>query len=62
MSIVKRLLNNSLLKDAGIYTGFAVSDRLLPFILLPIITRYLGPVEYGIYATFQALIAFFLPY
>lgn len=61
MTLIKRILRNNLFKDAGIYTGFAIFDRLLPFILLPIITRYLEPVEYGIYATFQALIAFFLP-
>jgi O-antigen/teichoic acid export membrane protein len=53
---------SKLAKDAGIYTAFTVFDRAVPFLLLPIITRFLSPDEYGFYVTFQTLLSFFIPF
>lgn len=53
---------SKLAKDAGIYTAFTVFDRAVPFLFLPIITRFLSPDEYGVYVTFQTLLSFFIPF
>jgi len=57
-----KIKQSRLAKDAGIYTTFSVFDRAVPFLFLPIITRYLSPDEYGIYVTFQTLLSFFVPF
>ncbi|MBX7046445.1 MAG: oligosaccharide flippase family protein [Ignavibacteria bacterium] len=57
-----RFLKSRLAKDAGVYTTFTVLDRAVPFILLPVITRFLSPDEYGVYVTFQTLLSFFVPF
>ncbi|MBS1492660.1 MAG: oligosaccharide flippase family protein [Bacteroidetes bacterium] len=57
-----KLTNSKLAKDASVYTAFTVFDRAVPFLFLPIITRFLSPDEYGVYVTFQTLISFFIPF
>lgn len=57
-----KLRESKLAKDAGIYTAFTVFDRAVPFLFLPIITRFLLPDEYGVYVTFQTLLSFFVPF
>jgi len=39
-----------------------ILNKSLPFILLPIITKYLSPEEYGLYSLYQVLITFLLPF
>ncbi len=39
------------------YAGFNVINQAIPFFLLPIMTRYLTPTDYGIVATFSVLLA-----
>jgi O-antigen/teichoic acid export membrane protein len=41
-----------LLRQTGIYTASQLISRALPFLLLPILTRYLTPADYGIVAMF----------
>jgi O-antigen/teichoic acid export membrane protein len=60
--VFHRFLNSSLIKKAGVYATFRIVDRVIPFLLLPFITRALAPEEYGIYIIFQALISFVLPF
>lgn len=59
---LSKIKQSRLAKDAGIYTAFSVFDRAVPFLFLPIITRYLSPDEYGVYVTFQSLLSFFVPF
>jgi len=47
--------NNLLLKNASTYFGANVINGLIPFILLPILTRYLSVESYGQVAIFQTL-------
>lgn len=47
--------NNLLLKNASTYFGANVINGLIPFILLPILTRYLTVEAYGQVAIFQTL-------
>ncbi|WP_376869692.1 lipopolysaccharide biosynthesis protein [Aeromonas veronii] len=46
-----------LVKKAGIYFISNVLNAAIPFLLLPVLTRVLTPVEYGEIAIFQTLVA-----
>ncbi len=47
--------------DAAVYTVANVLNRAFPFFLLPVLTRYLTPAEYGTYVMYQVLLNFILP-
>ena len=51
------IFNHKLFKNTFIYTGTNVINKAIPFFLLPIMTRYLTPIDYGIVATFNVLLA-----
>lgn len=53
---------NSLIKTASIYTAGGIISQLPPFLLLPILTRYLTPEDYGYVGTFQAILIFITPF
>lgn len=53
MSIIKKA---SFVSGAGIYLVSNILNAVIPFILLPILTRYLNPSEYGEVAMFQTLL------
>src|SRR5688572_4176325 len=45
--------SSRLLRHAGIYTFSNLLSRALPFMLLPILTRFLTPTDYGLIAMFS---------
>jgi O-antigen/teichoic acid export membrane protein len=47
----------TLLSGSAVYLLANLASAALPFALLPVLTRYLGPSEYGVVALFQALVA-----
>jgi O-antigen/teichoic acid export membrane protein len=47
----------SFFKNSSIYLSSNILNALVPFLLLPILTQYLSPVEYGQIAMFQTLIS-----
>jgi O-antigen/teichoic acid export membrane protein len=47
-SRIDGLRRSPLLRQAGIYTGSQLVNRAIPFILLPVLTRFLTPADYGI--------------
>jgi O-antigen/teichoic acid export membrane protein len=47
----------SLISGSTVYLLANLASAVLPFALLPVLTRYLGPTEYGMVAMFQALVA-----
>ncbi len=51
------IFKHKLFKNTFIYTGTDVINKAIPFFLLPIMTRYLTPTDYGIVATFNVLLA-----
>lgn len=53
MVIIKK---NSFISGAGVYLVSNILNAIIPFILLPILTRYLSPSEYGEVAMFQTLL------
>lgn len=44
-----------------IYIVAGTLNRAIPFLLLPVITRYLSPAEFGVWSIFQALMALAIP-
>ncbi len=47
---------SSLFRSAGVYTVTNILSNAIPFLLLPIFTRYLTPQDYGIVAMFTVVI------
>lgn len=56
MPLLKKLQKNTLLTGSAVYLVSNILNALIPFALLPILTRYLSPEEYGEVAMFQALL------
>ena len=66
--MTKRLTASWIDKDSGTLfqsvSAYLVTNALrlgIPFLLLPLLTAYLTPAEYGLLALFQALVQFVLP-
>lgn len=47
------LIRHKLFKNSLIYSGSNIINRAIPFLFLPVLTRYLSPNDYGIIATFH---------
>lgn len=62
VQIAGRLFSNWPWRSAGIYTLANFISATIPFALIPILTRYLSPSDYGIAATFQVLAGFIAPF
>lgn len=54
--IVKKLRDSILFKNTFIYTILQLINSGIPFLLLPILTRYLTPEDYGMIATYNTLV------
>ncbi len=51
-----------IIKNSFIYLGTELVNKAIPFLLLPLITKYLTPVEYGIFGMYQVVLAFMAPF
>jgi len=56
MSPLRLILSSALLRGSSIYVGSAALNALILFLLMPVLTRMLNPVQYGVVATFTALV------
>ena len=56
---LNKALSSTLFKESVIYTFFNIINKIIPFLLLPILTSYLGVKGYGLYSVFIALTLFF---
>ena len=54
------ILNNRIAKNALIYIGGSGLAGLISYMLMPVLTRYLSPADYGIVYMFMVLIMFFV--
>lgn len=54
-------LGNKLTRNSLLYTGSNVLVASIPFVMLPVLTRYLNEAEYGMLAMFQVLVTFLIP-
>jgi len=59
--ISKQVINSSLFKSSSIYTIASFSNAVIPFLLLPLLTTHLSPVDYGIITMFTTVQAFIYP-
>lgn len=59
---IKQVLKSSLIQSAGVYTLANVINAAIPFLLLPVLTRYLTPADYGMVAMYGVLISFVTPF
>lgn len=53
---MKTIKKNGFVGGASVYLFSNILNAIIPFILLPILTRYLNPTEYGEVAIFQTLL------
>jgi O-antigen/teichoic acid export membrane protein len=60
--MIKKFINTSLFRSASIYTLTQAINSAIPFLLMPILTRYLTPTDYGIVAMFGVLLSFVAPF
>lgn len=59
---IKKLFQSRLFSSAAIYTITSVINSAIPFFLLPILTRYLIPEDYGIVSMFGVLVSLVSPF
>lgn len=57
MDLVYKIIRSSLFKASGIYTLTSILNSAIPFFLMPVLTRYLTPEDYGIVAMFTVLMS-----
>lgn len=60
--MLKKITTNSLFQDTGIYTLTSIINAAIPFFLLPILTRYLTPEDYGRVSMFALLVSVVSPF
>ncbi|MEM9077488.1 MAG: oligosaccharide flippase family protein [Bacteroidota bacterium] len=56
---ITALIKNPLVSGSVIYTVAGLFNSLIPFLILPIISEYLTPDEYGVLSTFMVLVSIF---
>lgn len=54
--VIAKLKNSVLFKNTFIYTLLQLINSGIPFLLLPILTRYLTPEDYGMIATYNTFV------
>lgn len=55
--MLAKLKESRLFKNTFIYTALQFVNKGIPFLLLPLLTRYLTPEDYGIVATFNTFVS-----
>lgn len=59
---MKKVLQNKLFQQIGIYTTANVISKGVPFFMLPILTDYLTEGDFGIYSNFLAVLGIIVPF
>ncbi len=54
---IRTFLSSKLIKHSFVFVLADVINKVIPFLLLPILTQYLSPADYGTIASFNSLIA-----
>lgn len=62
MITIERLKGSKLIKNTGIYTIAKVVNACIPFFLLPVMTSFLSPTDYGIISMITTIVAFTTPF
>ncbi|MBI4685909.1 MAG: oligosaccharide flippase family protein [Nitrospirae bacterium] len=61
-NLIRTVTNSTLFRSAGIYTLSKIINSAIPFLMLPVLTRYLTPTDYGIVAMFYVLVGIVSPF
>ena len=56
---INRILKHPLLKSSLVYTITDAINKAVPFFILPILSYYLLPSDYGIVANYNVLLSVF---
>ena len=59
---IRRIITSSLFKSSFVYTLTKVINSAIPFLLMPVLTRYLNPEDYGVVAMFGVMLSFAAPF
>ena len=59
---IRNIFTSSLFKSSFVYTLTKAINSAIPFILMPVLTRYLNPEDYGVVAMFGVLLSFLAPF
>ncbi len=59
---IKNLIISNAAFDIGYYFSAKAIKAVIPFLILPILTVYLSPSEYGIWSIYLAIYAFTMPF
>ena len=54
---IKDIFSSKLIKHSFVFVFVDIINKSIPFLLLPILTHYLSPADYGIIASFNSLIS-----
>jgi len=60
--MLKSVRGNTLLAGSAVYLLSNILNAIIPFALLPVLTRYLSPEEYGQVAMFQTLLGMLIAF
>ncbi len=60
--LAQNIQRNQLIKSFGIYTLAKIINSCIPFFLLPVMTSYLTPSDYGVISMITTVAAFMLPF
>jgi len=62
IALGSKIFKSSLFRAAGTYGFFSLLNKVIPFLLLPVMTRYLTPRDYGYTAVFSVMVALITPF
>lgn len=60
-TIMFRIFKSKLLRVSTTYTLVKITNAAVPFLMIPILTRFLSREDYGILAMFQVMVAMLIP-
>jgi O-antigen/teichoic acid export membrane protein len=61
-SSLRNISRSSLLRSAGTYGFFSLLNNAIPFFLLPLLTRFLSPADFGYIAMFGVMVNLTVPF
>jgi O-antigen/teichoic acid export membrane protein len=56
LKLIKKIFGKQVVQNTLIFSGSSILNKAIPFLLLPIITKYLEPSAYGMVANFVSLL------
>lgn len=62
MALLQTIKSSKLVKSFGIYTIARIINSCIPFFILPVMTKYLSPADYGVISMITTIAAFVLPF